>query len=147
MSNDITTAERAIQVLHDRLHSATRLSHENLADKQRLSYAAFVDNDPSATADLEKLRHRGVELASTVDGIKAAIAEADRRLAQARDAVARDVEKEHARNALAVLDDLVALGPKLDALVKHPHPEDGQEFYSQNDPPTCCQAAKLLSNS
>ena len=28
MSNDITTAERAIQVLHDRLHSATRLSHE-----------------------------------------------------------------------------------------------------------------------
>ena len=31
MSNDITTAERAIQALHDRLHSATRLSHENLA--------------------------------------------------------------------------------------------------------------------
>jgi hypothetical protein len=59
MMTDIKIAEHAIQVLHDRLHSATRLSHENLADKQRLSYAAFVDNDPSATADLEKLEGCG----------------------------------------------------------------------------------------
>src|SRR6202040_1401612 len=99
-------------------------SHENLADKQRLSYAAFVDNDPSATANLEKLRHRGVELANTVDGIKAAIAEADRRVVQARDVVARDADKQRASDALAVLAELLALAPKLDELVPHPRPRD-----------------------
>jgi hypothetical protein len=40
---------------------------------------------------------------------------------------------------------LVALAPKLDELVRHPHPEEGQELYSQNDPPTVCAAAKLVA--
>ena len=112
--NDVAIAEQAIQVLHDRLHSATRLSHENLADKQRLSYAAFVDNDPSATADLEKLRHRGVELASTVDGIKAAIAEADRRLAQAREAVGHETAKQHFKKLHEQLSALEEMAEPLD---------------------------------
>src|ERR1700719_3539899 len=52
---DVEIAEQAIAVLHDKLHTATKRAHEIAADRQRLSYAVFVDGDPSARADLEKL--------------------------------------------------------------------------------------------
>jgi hypothetical protein len=141
---DVEIAEQAIATLHEKLHVATKRAHEIAADRQRLSYAVFVDGDPSARADLEKLN--AIAIADKIENIKAAIAEANKRLTAARDAVARDADKEHARNALATLESLVALAPKLDELVRHPRPEDGREFYSQSDPPTCCAAAKLMSD-
>jgi hypothetical protein len=142
---DVEIAEQAIAALHDKLLVATKRAHEIAADRQRLSYAVFVDGDPSARADLEKLN--AIAIADKIENIKAAIAEANKRLTAARDAVARDADKEHARNALATLEELVALTPRLDELVKHPRwPESGVEFYSQADPPTCCQAAKLFSD-
>jgi hypothetical protein len=140
---DVEIAEQAIATLHEKLHVATKRAHEIAADRQRLSYTVFVDGDPSARADLEKLN--AIAIADKIENIKAAIAEANKRLTAARDAVARDADKEHARNAVAILEDLVALAPKLDELVPHPRPEDGVKFYCQNDPPTCCQAAKLMA--
>jgi hypothetical protein len=148
MMTDIKIAEHAIQVLHDRLHSATRLSHENLADKQRLSYAAFVDNDPSATADLEKLRHRGVELANTVDGIKAAIAEANKRLTAAQQATAHAEALVHINRINEWLTAVQELAPRLDvcwgALVKGSAGGFRREV-GQKDPPLFDKVGNLVA--
>jgi hypothetical protein len=139
---DVEVAEQAIATLHEKLHVATRRAHEIAADRQRLSFSAFVDGDPAARAALDALP----QVADEIENIKAGLVHAQARLTAARNAVARDVEKEHARNALATLEELLALAPRLDELVPHPRPEDGREFYCQNDPPTCCQAAKLMAD-
>jgi hypothetical protein len=145
MRTTVEECEQTIAALHDKLLAATKRSHEIATDRQRLSYLVFVDNDPSARADLEKLN--AIAIADKIENIKAAIAEANKRLTVARDAVGRDANQEHARAALATLEELLALAPRLDELVRHPRwPESGVEFYSQADPPTCCAAAKLMSD-
>jgi hypothetical protein len=144
-NTEIEIAQTALATLHDRLHVATKRVYDIAAHQQSLGYAVYVENDPKAHAELSKLNAENDAANAEVSNIKSAIAEADRRLARARDAASRDADKEHARTALATLESLLALGPKLDELVRHPHPEEGREFYSQADPPTCCQAAKLMA--
>jgi hypothetical protein len=110
---DVEIAEQAIAVLHDKLHTATKRAHEIAADRQRLSYAVFVDGDPSARADLEKLN--AIAIADKIDNIKAAIAEANKRLTQARDNVQREAAKQHFKKLHEQLDALQEMAGPLDA--------------------------------
>jgi hypothetical protein len=114
MSNDITTAERAIQVLHDRLHVCSRRANEAATDRQKLAYAAFVQDDPAAVADLEKLRHRGAELADEVLNIKSAIVHADACLVAAKAAVAQTEAQVHIDRINELLTTVQELAPGLD---------------------------------
>jgi hypothetical protein len=110
---NVEIAEQAIAVLHEKLHAATKRAHEIAADRQRLSYAVFVDGDPSARADLEKLN--AIAIADKIENIKAAIAEANKRLTAARDAVGRDAAKQHFKQLHEQLDALKQMAGPLDA--------------------------------
>jgi hypothetical protein len=142
---DIEAAERVLAQLSDQKDRASEQVKKMSAERQAWAYSAHVDGSEQAKTKLAALNKSMAETATTIESLDASLVEAKKRLAVARDAVARDVEKEHARNALATLEDLMALAPRLDELVKHPRPEDGREFYCQNDPPTCCAAAKLMA--
>lgn len=143
--NDIEAAEKVIASLTDRRDRAAQRSIQITDERQKLGYEVFVNDSKEAKAQLAKLNVDFANLAGEMEGIDAALVEARYRLTAAQNAVARDVAAEHRRAALAALESLVALAPKLDELVRHPHPEEGQEFYSQNDPPTVCAAAKLVT--
>jgi hypothetical protein len=110
--NDVAIAEQAIAVLHEKLHAATKRAHEIAADRQRLSYAVFVDGDPSARADLEKLN--AIAIADKIENIKAAIAEANKRLTAARDAVGHEAARQHFKKLHEQLDALKQMAEPLD---------------------------------
>ena len=114
MTTEIDIAEHVIQVLHDKLHTATRRSHEIATDRQRLAFLVFVDNDPSARAELDKLNISMTALADEVEGINAAIAEANRRLDAARAAAGREDANERRKRVHALLRELEDCAPGLD---------------------------------
>jgi hypothetical protein len=111
----------------------------------RFGYDLHVGGKKDVEAQIDKLLQERLQLGNQYETLLGAIDGLRERKAAAHAAAVRDAEKEHARNALAVLAELLALSPKLDELVRHPRPEDGVESYCQNDPPTCCAAAKLMA--
>jgi hypothetical protein len=146
MIDDIQAAEKVLAQLADQKDRATEQVSKIAARRQVLAYQVLAKaHDAKAQDELTTLNQQLADLAVTTGDIDSAVAEARRRLDAAKGAAARAVEEGHARDALATLEDLLKLGPKLDELVKHPRPADGQEFYCQNDPPTCLTAAKLMA--
>jgi hypothetical protein len=141
--NDVAIAEQAIAVLHGKLHTATKRAHEISADRQRLSFSAFVDGDQAARGRLDKLNLELATLADDAENIKAALAEADRRLTAARLVVAdADAEQRRAR-VRTLLVELQSSAPTLDRTGVHP--EHGGT-YRLNDPPARVKTAALLGS-
>lgn len=139
---DVEIAEHALAVLHDKLLAATRRANEIAIDRQRLGYLVFVDNDPAARVELDKLNVELAGLATAVEDIKAAIVEADKRLVAAQAAVSRADAQERRLRSLAILTELEPLGPLLN--VTRPHPDDGNP-YSPSDPPLVIRTATLTA--
>jgi hypothetical protein len=112
----------------------------------RLGYELHIGGNKDAGAQIDKLLRERSRLGNQYETLLGAIDGLRERKAAAQAAAVRDADEKHARNALVTLESLLALAPKLDELVRHPRPEDGQEFYCQNDPPTCCKAAELIAD-
>jgi hypothetical protein len=147
VSEVIAIIDRQLAQTRDRLDRAAAQIETVNAEFQRHCYEWHVNQNKQSQAQIQQLRQERERLVAEQEGLTNALAGLEQKKAAARDAVARDVNKEHARAALAVLAELEALGPKLSELVRHPRPEDhyGAEFYCENNPPLCCLAAKLTA--
>jgi outer membrane murein-binding lipoprotein Lpp len=110
---DIEIAERVLAQLTDRLDRAVARVDALAGERQRVGFAVYADDDQSARAKLDKLNAEMATLATDIEGIRGALVEAKRRLAAAHAAVDRGTEREHVRAALATLDALLELAPRL----------------------------------
>jgi hypothetical protein len=146
MSAEIEAINKQIAILTDRLDRTTARIEALREERRRLGYELHVNENHGVEAQLKKSRDELAGLSEHLETLAGAIAGLEQRKVVAQAAVARDVGKEHAGNALAILQELEALGPVLDRLVPHPRPEDGVAEYCPADPPTCCEAAKLLAD-
>jgi hypothetical protein len=136
----VEECEQTIAALHDKRNAASKRTNELAGERQRLGFAVYADGDQTARAKLDKLNADLAGLAVEAENIKAAIVEADRRLAAAQHAVTRTAATERRARASALLKELEGLGPALDRTA--PHPDGG--FYLLNDPPLRVKVAALV---
>lgn len=113
---NIEIAERVLAQLQDQRDRTSARVGEITAQRGAAAYAVHADKNEKAADQLAALNKQMAELAAVIEDIDLAFAEAQRRLAAAHAAVARDADKQHARNALAAPEGLLAIALKLESL-------------------------------
>lgn len=137
---NIEIAEKTIASLTDKRDRAVQRSSEIAATRQALGYAVHVDDNKAARERLDKANADMAFIAGEVEGIDAALAEANARLAAARSTAGRAADAEHRQKVHWLLTDLEKCAPELDEGVGslgYPHtaaPADGRLRYYQNPP-------------
>jgi hypothetical protein len=139
---NIEIAERTLASLQDQRDRASVRASEIAAERQLCAYAFYAAGSEEAKTKLAALNRQAIEIVQTSEALDGALLEARKRLALARDAVARTDASEHCLRARTLLKALIEDCPALDHLV--PHPEDGQ-LYAAADPPLVCRTAAQVS--
>jgi hypothetical protein len=140
---EIEICEQTIATLHDKRTAASKRINELAGERQHLAFAAYVDGDQAARGRLDKLNAEMATLADEAENIKAALAEADRRLTAARRTVADAAAHERRSKVRILLEQLEASAKALDCTGVHP--ETGS-IYRLNDPPARAKTAALLGS-
>jgi hypothetical protein len=151
-ATDVTSITETIHALTSKLDVAIKLESDLLIERRHVSFTLHTAaSDKEAHKEARtKLNNLNLEIAACVSenaSIREALVVAQQQLQQAQQATKLEADAEHRKSAYAILQELVEqCGPKLDELVRHPHPEEGVQFYCQNDPPTVCKTAGLIAD-
>jgi hypothetical protein len=141
---DIKTAERVLAQLTDKLDRATARVDALVGERQRVGFLVYADDDAAAGVRLKELNSEMATLATDIEGIRAALVEAKRRLAAAKAATAQVDSAERRVRVQAILDELVKVAFSLDETM--PHPDGSGRVYRLDNPPARNEVGALMSS-
>jgi hypothetical protein len=110
----VTVAEQTVATIQRKRSVATARVEEIAISRKRLGFAVHAANDMDARAQLDNLNTEDVSLAGELQSLDGALAEAERLLAVARDALARDQRRAEIREHQKLSKQFRELGPFLD---------------------------------
>jgi hypothetical protein len=149
--NNIEAVEKVIAGLTDKHDRAVARIAEIAAERQRLAFTAYATEDKAARVRLDQLRADAVFMNGELADINDAIAEANERLAAARNSATRTDAQERTLRVHKLLDELLLLGPQLDekigaAASSSPAMPTAEGPRFLNNPPLRLKAAALLGS-
>jgi hypothetical protein len=113
-TDDVATAEAMVAELKAKAETLVARQKQLAEERKALAYDAVALKDPKAAKALALLAVEVLKLGTEMEATAAAGEEADRRLAEAQREAAAASDREAARQALAVIDQLVSHGEVLD---------------------------------
>ena len=115
----VAEAERVIAELERKRQALAERQGELNATRSNLSYSAHAGLDAAAGRELAVSRAQALDAEQQLIEIDAALATAQRRLQQARQAEAREADKAQARELRKAVERFVAIGRDLDRTFAH----------------------------
>jgi hypothetical protein len=123
--NDIEAVEKVIAGLTDKRDRAVARLAEIAAERQRIAFAAHATGDAVARTRLDKLRVDAVFITGELEDIDGALAEANERLAAARDVADHAAGEARVGRVHQLLAELEECAPELDKGVGRTPPDEG----------------------
>jgi len=115
---EIAQARASIAKLLERKRSFEEIGYALEAERAEISFAALAEDDPKAKARLAEIHRAAGEAASEAASLDAAAAEAERRLNIAEQHLAREHERDNAREVLRLFEEMEREGLLVDEHVR-----------------------------